>query len=172
MTWKPDRDTLAALFILIRDGRDLESAGEVLGVCGRTISRHAARDPRIAETIAEAKRIRAENRPHGVTRYQAGCRCEVCTTAHRERMRGWATRVAGSPPEHGTVNAYTNYGCRCGPCKAAQSEENRRQYEKRKARSDQAPHGTVSAYTNWGCRCLDCWRAYSANYRSKKAGVA
>jgi len=75
---------------------------------------------------------------HGTpSKYNAGCRCDACTAAHRERTRAWREAVAGLPAvfvPHG-LNGYRNYGCRCETCKAAASEDNRayRQRRKRKA---------------------------------------
>lgn len=70
--------------------------------------------------------------------YNRGCRCEPCKARHRERMtegnkRRWAQRVTGangdwfaaSVLDHGTSSAYTNWGCRCDPCRGAATRRNR-----------------------------------------------
>lgn len=71
------------------------------------------------------------------TLYNQGCRCEPCREAHRERMRDGnarraAERIRGEngdwyaprAAEHGTTSTYSNWGCRCDPCKDRQSERN------------------------------------------------
>ena len=61
---------------------------------------------------------------HGRKRYDAGCRCLVCTaanTAHaaaqraRRLARLLASPVPESDPLHGTATGY-NAGCRCEAC--------------------------------------------------------
>jgi Sigma-70, region 4 len=61
---------------------------------------------------------------HGTPyRYGRGCRCEKCSKAVRQqRLR----RYQQEPPQHGTESAYSNWGCRCDPCRAAGSKANRR----------------------------------------------
>lgn len=67
------------------------------------------------------------------------CRCAECREAHRQRFleenARRAERLAHDPTlaEHGKYSTFTNWGCRCDKCTAAQSVENRRQYERRKA---------------------------------------
>ncbi len=70
---------------------------------------------------------------HGAARYNAGCRCEICLTAHRMNKRRWRIRVRGNPPSHGTLNGYVNYGCRCDSCSSAHKEEMRSERYKRVA---------------------------------------
>jgi hypothetical protein len=81
---------------------------------------------------------------------------------------------------HGTVNAYNNLGCRCGPCKAASKRSQRDQRGKRmNARvirdntwyHPAAPHGTYNGYTNYGCRCTPC-RSAGRRHNTAKSGGA
>ena len=72
-----------------------------------------------------------------------------------------------SDPRHGTINGYSNHGCRCGPCRAANAAEQSRQ---RAARLKSPPpdhvHGTVNGYNNYGCRCQSCLGAHRESKRS------
>lgn len=53
---------------------------------------------------------------HGTTgRYQAGCSCDDCRAANREKTR----RLRGKPPLTHGVSGYTNYRCRCEVCTEA-----------------------------------------------------
>jgi hypothetical protein len=86
---------------------------------------------------------RANPREHGEFRtYAAGCRCDDCRRANRERCYAIFAemREAGLPDgdhRHGTVNAYKNWGCRCEPCTVANTEACRpyvkAYYERKKA---------------------------------------
>jgi hypothetical protein len=63
--------------------------------------------------------------------------------------------------EHGTLNAYTNLGCRCARCREANRIECSRQKERRRrgipSRTGYIPkHGTLTRYQNWCCRCTHC----------------
>lgn len=79
--------------------------------------------------------------PHGrFTSYNVyGCRCSECRKAMREHMNArrrdrFAARVLvagrwhatndsrGHPLPHGAVWTYKNWGCRCGPCTAANTD--------------------------------------------------
>lgn len=54
---------------------------------------------------------------HGtIHRYNGGCRCAECTEAMRQTRQ---RRKERGPKKHGTMNAYTNYSCRCPKCKRA-----------------------------------------------------
>jgi hypothetical protein len=64
--------------------------------------------------------------------YSDGCRCAECREGQRQRHAEWAKRVRGNPPEHGTTNAYRNYGCRCEACRAIGSIENAYYNERRR----------------------------------------
>ena len=62
-------------------------------------------------------------RTHGrISTYIHGCRCDECREASRRKRRAQRERVRGNPPEHGTLNAYTNYACRCEECRAVARE--------------------------------------------------
>jgi hypothetical protein len=68
---------------------------------------------------------------------------------------------------HGTVNAYTNYGCRCPACKEANVIASNRRRVDREARGlppDDDRHGTYNAYTNYNCRCDACKLAARDRY--------
>ena len=76
-------------------------------------------------------------------------------------------------PIHGSPSAYTNYDCRCTPCRAAQAAEAKHQ-KKLRASSRPIPdrvHGTEGGYSNWDCHCDACLAAWSAatSRRSKAA---
>ncbi len=66
--------------------------------------------------------------PHGTgSRYSYhGCRCELCTEAHRNRAaetrrkRRAAVAAGTTPVPHGTANGYQNYYCRCDDCREAE----------------------------------------------------
>lgn len=64
---------------------------------------------------------------------------------------------------HGTSGGYSNYGCRCALCSAANSAVC---LSGRKRRTeDETPehvHGTTNGYSNYGCRCEPCTKAHSA----------
>lgn len=64
-------------------------------------------------------------------RYEDGCRCPVCTEAHRVRITRRRNErragrvlvdgrlVAWQAPEHGRRSTYSNWGCRCVLCALA-----------------------------------------------------
>jgi hypothetical protein len=78
---------------------------------------------------------------------------------------------AGKPlPEHGSINRYKGYGCRCGRCRTANTERmmeymafyasrcgvgpNGRAYS-----PDAKRHGTLTSFGYYGCRCDPCREA-------------
>lgn len=72
-------------------------------------------------------------------------------------------------PRHGTASGYTNYGCRCDECRAANTEQKRRW----KARQTPLPagdwrHGT-DGYSNYRCRCDICQEAWRLKTRADQA---
>lgn len=77
------------------------------------------------------------------------------------------TTAPQPPPEpwHGTLNGYTNRGCRCPACREESRKSGAAQRAQRVARMAAdptvAPHGLASTYGNWGCRCPECTRAWS-----------
>lgn len=72
-----------------------------------------------------------------------GCRCRVCTDAHRQynqaRRASYIARLGADPTiaTHGQRSTYVNYGCRCEPCRAANTaacaEYARRRRERQEA---------------------------------------
>jgi hypothetical protein len=78
------------------------------------------------------------------------------------------TREYGLPGfvEHG-ASAYRNWGCKCGVCLAANTDEQRRVRVARYAVTAEqglpasVKHGR-SAYQNWGCRCEVCTADHNA----------
>ena len=81
---------------------------------------------------------------HGrVTGYSRGCRCPECRQANtdslnRRKAERCADPAAADRAGHGKTSTYLNYGCRCDPCKAAQSVTNRRNYQRRKQMTETA----------------------------------
>lgn len=66
---------------------------------------------------------------------------------------------------HGTLSTYTNWKCRCVPCRGANTAA---VAAARKERADRlaadptlAVHGKNSTYLNWGCRCTPCREAHA-----------
>lgn len=60
-------------------------------------------------------------------RYECGCRCDLCQSAHAARMRRRrAERYAMDPKPpyvvHGKPATYGNWGCRCRPCLDAHNQ--------------------------------------------------
>ena len=98
---------------------------------------------------------------HGVhARYAAGCRCEPCKEAGRQRR---AKRKAGfgpDDPRHGSVNGYYTLGCRCDKCRQAV-----RDMRAKGLPPDDPRHGRAVGYSHWGCRCEPCRAAWDEKYR-------
>lgn len=108
----------------LRTGSQREAAA-ALGVTERTLNRRRKTEPDLARVLDEARqeilRLRRENRPHGRTRYNEGCRCEECKRANRESHRQAQVLRLERPFKevpHG-INGYRNYGCRCPVCTEA-----------------------------------------------------
>lgn len=74
-------------------------------------------------------------------------------------------------PTHGKASTY-RHGCRCDPCKAANSAFAKRERVTRSQRpAEEIPHG-LSGYNNWLCRCPVCKAAKSVeNARRTSARV-
>lgn len=72
-------------------------------------------------------------------------------------------------PRHGTTNGYTNYACRCQPCRDAWAAYCYTREAKRAALLAAGKllviHGTPNAYGNYGCRCAPCTEANTAAAR-------
>lgn len=65
------------------------------------------------------------------------CNCETCLDTRTEIKRAsYKERVRRGPPPHtdGSASYYTNYGCRCEPCKVAQRAVNSPNVRARRAR--------------------------------------
>jgi hypothetical protein len=59
---------------------------------------------------------------HSRSGYVGGCRCEVCTEAHRVYMAEVRERLHERPiprGSHGTKSTYNDWGCRCRRCTEA-----------------------------------------------------
>ena len=73
---------------------------------------------------------------------------------------------------HGLASTYRSCGCRCDPCRAANTERTRIERQRREERLARGEvtvqHGKTSTYTNYRCRCDDCrkaWSDYLAGHR-------
>jgi len=76
---------------------------------------------------------------------------------------------------HGTVNGYTNYGCRCERCSEANSDyQNPKAKARREAGLEEGDprHGSDNGYTNYNCRCDLCVRARSDLVASRRTAVS
>jgi len=77
---------------------------------------------------------------------------------------------------HGTVNGYTNGGCRCESWSAAMTEKKRRWRAGIAGRPiPESLHGTAGCYINRGCRCEPCRVANTEAmraYRERRRGEA
>lgn len=77
------------------------------------------------------------NKPgHGTrSRYVSGCRCSSCTIANAftaaeyKRMRVQWLAEEPDIVQHGKVNTYSNYGCRCDPCRLAKKQSRDRRLD-------------------------------------------
>jgi hypothetical protein len=76
---------------------------------------------------------------------------------------------------HGTAGGYSNWGCRCAACRAANTESQRRFRARLRERVTAGlavvRHGEYSTYTNWACRCDKCrcaGREQRQRYRARK----
>lgn len=82
---------------------------------------------------------------HGGFHYSNdGCRCDICTAAHRENVRKAryrrAERLKADPTlaPHGRATTYGNWMCRCDPCTKAWSQASVAQARSRRAEKEQA----------------------------------
>lgn len=79
----------------------------------------------------------SSNHECGIERGATGRRsCRECIRLENtvSRARRFQDGLPANDPRHGTPNGYTNYGCRCEPCRAAGSEANKRRRKRREAR--------------------------------------
>lgn len=105
-----------------------------------------------------------------------GCECPTCTQGWlayaraKRRERGVRLTAGIVDVEHGTVNSYSNYQCRCESCTEAMRVYAAKMREGRAGKDvpDRA-HGTPGGYTNYGCRCVPCKQANKDYYRERKA---
>ena len=87
----------------------------------------------------------------------------------RASMRG---KMLPGDPRHGTVNGYSNLGCRCDKCRASWASHQQTQRAKRAQRGLPASdprHGKAVTYANWGCRCQACKQAWAEYQRARPA---
>lgn len=71
-------------------------------------------------------------------------------------------------PKHGTINRYSNHGCRCKRCSKAWGDYYRQRREAyRNGPIPERVHGTWTGYSNYKCRCELC-RAVPAAARKRK----
>lgn len=84
------------------------------------------------------------------------------------------SKLLEGDPRHGTLNAYSNLGCRCDLCR-----DNHSAYMvplQRERRAGGLPegdhrHGTDNGYSNYGCRCQACVDARAAMSYFRRHGV-
>ena len=61
------------------------------------------------------------------------------------------------------ITQYTDYGCRCEVCRAANAERHRQLRARRATHRPETnlalEHGTKSTYVNHGCQCESCVEA-------------
>lgn len=74
-------------------------------------------------------------------------------------------------PEHGTRNMYSNYGCRCDPCKLAGSSYHSERRSRGLPDPDDPKHGTMMGYSKYACRCEDCRNASKSYRLQRKYGI-
>lgn len=98
--------------------------------------------------------------------------CVAHYTRHKNGTAVAATPVRQSPVRfvHGTIRGYTDFNCRCSPCREANRVSCRRAREKRMSRPvPDHVHGTTNGYSSYACRCADCSRA--AREARRRAGT-
>jgi hypothetical protein len=84
--------------------------------------------------------------------------------------------LAADDPRHGTLNGYTNLGCRCDRCRQANTIACRPRQEAWRRRRGIMPrklgrtHGLRSTY-NAGCRCEPC-RGAEREYRTRRRNAS
>lgn len=96
----------------------------------------------------------------------ARTRAEFCHDC-RVRTRVQARTLKSSI--HGEVACYRR-GCRCEPCRAANTSERRSRIEERMRRLGGPPSHGFSGYQNYGCRCEVCRAANTDHVRSQTGG--
>jgi len=74
--------------------------------------------------------------------------------------------------QHGSSITYSNWRCRCQPCRAAWADLIREMQKARKAKGvPDDLHGRASTYGNWCCRCEPCTAAWTADSRRRKGSL-
>ena len=77
--------------------------------------------------------------------------------------------LADNDPRHGTLNGYSNLGCRCDSCRVAHTRYCAEAKLRRFARGcPEHLHGTPGGYGNYGCRCRDCTTAWTDEHRARR----
>ena len=124
-----------------------------------------------------------------------GCRCDACRAAInsyqnggrrvRQRQENRKARFTNAEGDlehpnanHGTLNGYQHWGCRCRACRAATSRRHAEVTAKIKTRRfvnadgdlehPDVTHGTHRAYLKFFCRCRACRSASSAYHSSRQ----
>ena len=109
---------------------------------------------------------------HGCDRPARQLTLKLCN-AHYSRYRTHGDPLAGKPVRprsshvvHGVYATYTNLGCRCDLCRAANTAVCAKAKAKRRTREiPDHVHGTVNGRTGWGCSCALCGEAARQEYR-------
>ena len=90
-------------------------------------------------------------------------------------VQGYLTAV--DAPEHGLATTYSNHGCRCPDCRAANTvycaDQRQRRRDSRvmidgRLTATQASKHNAATYTNWCCRCEVCTAAWAKIQRERQ----
>lgn len=83
------------------------------------------------------------------------------------------TDATMAPRRHGTLRRF-NKGCRCAPCRRANSRYvmHLRAVRITKPIPDHVPHGAYSTYVNYACRCDPCRGANAEARRAQRRAHA
>lgn len=107
------------------------------------------RDVTIVAAVEAGASITAVGKAHGITRQR------VSQILHAHGVRFPHSRMAPGP--HGTPSRYRG-GCRCGACRAAETERHRRYRES--AKEKEPPVHDDNGYHYYACRCPVCRGAH------------
>ena len=144
----------------------IEKLGGACVRCGATDHLeidHIDRQVKAFEVSASARSMRPDKLWAEVSKCQL-----LCTNCHDLK----STLEAGKQPmAHGTINSYTNGGCRCSACCTAHTEHHRAWRLRTGRVTSSVPrtglvHGTANAYAHYRCRCDVCKTAHAARVRS------
>lgn len=72
-------------------------------------------------------------------------------------------------PRKENGGCYSNHGCRCDICKAANARRVRRRRNERKSETVKGDHGKDSTYVNWNCRCIPCTEDHARKAAKRRA---